>query len=102
MALMSALSDDFKARLLKYTEEGLRGPYHGYSRDDDEKDTTLNDGETLTEVISFEDYTYSSGYCETCYYETTYCRIKARTSEGRVAQYIYSDDFGALIRELTD
>ena len=99
--MLSALSDDFKARLLKFMEDGLNGSYHGYLRDDDETDTTLIEGETLVELLSFEDFTHSDGYCETCYYETTYCRLKAKTSEGRVAQYIYIDDFSDLIRELT-
>lgn len=100
--LIDAFSEDFKTSLLKFMEEGLRSQYHDYSRDSDEIDTTLRNGETLTELLSFRDYTHRSGYCETCYYETTYCRLTAKTSEDRVARYIYTEDFSYLIRELTE
>jgi hypothetical protein len=101
MALMNALSDQFKADLLKFMEAGLQGKSYDSYMSEDDKNTRLNDDETLVELLSFEDFTHSSGYCETCYYETTYCRLKAVTSEARVAQYIYTDDFTDLVRYLT-
>lgn len=100
-AMTAVLSDQFKTDLLECMTEWLeRAEDRNKWAERGEEDTVLQPGEELVEILDFEDYTHSSGYCETCYYETTYCKITARTSEGREAVYHYSDDFTELVRDL--
>jgi hypothetical protein len=102
-AMMSALSDQFKSDVLSCMTTWLeRAEESNKWCELGEEDTVLEPGETLVELLDFEDYTHSSGYCETCYYETTYCKITAKTSEGREAVYHYSDDFTELVRDLVN
>jgi len=52
------------------------------------------------EVTEFEDYTYSDGYCSTCYYETTRCKISYVDSNGDAQSYDYWGSFAELIGSL--
>lgn len=51
-------------------------------------------------VTAFEDYTYQSGYCETCYYETTRCNIYYVDSEDETQMYDYYGSFAELVGSL--
>ena len=53
------------------------------------------------EVVSWYDDTQSSGYCETCYYESAVVRMTYLNSNGITAQYTYSGSFGDLISDLS-
>jgi hypothetical protein len=50
-------------------------------------------------VLSFEDYTETDGYCETCYYETARCKI-AYTYKGDERVYDYYGSFSELLGDL--
>lgn len=52
------------------------------------------------EVTGFEDYTYTSGYCETCKYETIRCTISYVDSFGEHQRYEYYGSFSDLISSL--
>jgi hypothetical protein len=52
-------------------------------------------------VTDFEDYTYSSGYCDTCFYEETRCRIAYVNSSGETNNYDYYDSFSELVKSFS-
>jgi hypothetical protein len=52
-------------------------------------------------VTGFEDYTASGGYCESCWYEETRCRIDYVDSKGNSQTYDYYDSFGELVKSLS-
>ncbi len=49
------------------------------------------------EVTEFEDYTEYGGYCETCYYESTRCKISYVDSKGEPQSYDYYGSFAELV-----
>lgn len=73
--------------------------------------TSLNDalirlikdytGDTAVEIVSYNETEQSSGYCETCYYEETIMMVVYKNADGNLTNFVYNDDFGGLIRELT-
>ena len=65
------------------------------------KDFLVENGIDAVEVVSFEDDTEGSGYCETCYYEYAVVRVSYRNSNGRLKEYVYRGGFSELIRELS-
>jgi hypothetical protein len=52
------------------------------------------------DVTEFEDYTYTDGYCETCYYESTKCKITYVDSQGVTQTYDYWGSFAELVGSL--
>lgn len=52
------------------------------------------------EVTEFEDYTYSGGFCESCYYEDTRCKITYVDSYGGTQEYDYYGSFAELVGSL--
>lgn len=52
------------------------------------------------EVTGFEDYTYTSGHCETCKYETIRCNISYVDGSGERQTYEYYGSFSDLIGSL--
>lgn len=58
-----------------------------------------NHGIAVDEVLSYEEENYSSGYCETCYYEEV--RVNIEYLEGGLRRsYTHYGSFGDLIKEL--
>jgi len=53
-------------------------------------------------VTGFDDYTYSSGYCETCYFEEQRARIHYETPDGDQLVFHYYGKFAELLEELLD
>jgi hypothetical protein len=57
-----------------------------------------------TKVVAYQEVTRSSGYCETCYSEYTEVDIHYLVKGDKTKTpktYVYSGDFGELIRMLT-
>lgn len=52
------------------------------------------------EVLDYSDSTYSSGYCDTCWFEYTVLEIVYEAEDGETRKFIYADDFGDLIDTL--
>ena len=59
-----------------------------------------NLGYEVTAVDSWEEDTYSGGYCETCAYDETQVVITYITGGGQLRQYTYSGKFTYLLDEL--
>lgn len=59
-------------------------------------------GYDVAEVTLFEEETVASGFCETCYYESTEVHIYYLNSDGVGRRYEYYGNMAELIRELTD
>jgi hypothetical protein len=51
-------------------------------------------------VTGFEDYTASSGYCDTCYSESARCKIFYVDSNGSSDEYDYYGSFSEMMRSL--
>lgn len=58
-------------------------------------------GYDCVEVLTYEEYLWSSGYCETCYEEETRVRFDYRDSNGKTRTAEYYGPFGKFIAELT-
>lgn len=58
------------------------------------------DGLDAVEVTEFEDYTEYGGYCETCYYESTRCKLTYVDSNGETQTYDYYGSFAELVGSL--
>ncbi len=54
----------------------------------------------VSEVVSWEEVTESSGYCDTCYYETVRVEIIYLTSDGERKSFRYHANFSELLSEL--
>jgi hypothetical protein len=62
-----------------------------------------NSGYTdVAKVTRFEEETVESGYCETCYYESTEVWVYYETSEGVSLRFEYYGNMAEFIRDLTD
>lgn len=55
----------------------------------------------VVKVTGFEEYEYSGGYCETCYYDSVNVRVFYEDSAGGTQKYNYYGDFAELITDLT-
>jgi hypothetical protein len=51
-------------------------------------------------LTSWEEYSESGGYCDTCYYESTKFRITYTTTEGTIENYEYYGSFAELLESL--
>lgn len=52
------------------------------------------------QVVGFEDYTYYDGYCETCYYQETRCKISYIDVNGDTMVYDCMESFSDLMEML--
>lgn len=57
-------------------------------------------GLDAVEVLSFEDDTVASGYCETCYYESVVAIIRYKDSKGVVQTYQAYEAFADIVSSL--
>jgi C4-type Zn-finger protein len=81
---MSAWKESFYEALAEYIRDNAYG-----SRD-------------VAKVTSFEEETIESGYCETCYYESTEVWVYYEDSDGKAKKYEYYGNMAEFIRALTD
>jgi len=85
--MSNELGPMFKASLLKLIN--------------DNEDFTEDDPARAVEVLDFEEYEYSTGFCDTCYYEETRVKVVYENALGGTHTYYHCDDFADLVRELT-
>lgn len=105
---LSVFSEAFIEDVRKYVEKELNYEYSWNQkkmvRKRDRSQNEFSQVElpfvVVAEILDFEDFTYYGGYCETCSYEDTYCRITYRTLEGETRTYEYTDSFADLINAL--
>lgn len=64
-------------------------------------DFIRREGYEVAVVTGYEEFDYSTGYCETCYYEEVRLRIDYQRHDGTEYEYEYYGDFADFIRELT-
>jgi hypothetical protein len=81
MAKMDAFSASFIEALKRYIEYSESG--------------------RVVSITDFEDYTVYGGYCETCAYEETNCKITYVDANGATREYSYYGSFAELIGDLT-
>jgi hypothetical protein len=104
------LSTSFLEAVRKYVEKELNYEYSWTAKDYVRKrDRSISDlsqkvlpFETVAEVTDFEDETYYGGYCKTCEYTKTHCRITYRLGTGEARTYEYEGSFASLINHIVD
>jgi hypothetical protein len=52
------------------------------------------------EVLSWEEFKYQSGYCDTCWYEETRVKVRYLDVNGQPGEYEYSGGFQELLEAL--
>jgi len=83
MAKMDAFSSSFIEALKRYIED------------------RMNHEVRVVSIADFEDFTYYGGYCETCSYEETNCKITYVDDGGATREFTYTGSFAELIGSLT-